>query len=108
MELVKEFLAERGRDLEDGLTLRVVHRRVEEHISEDLKKHERFERLMERFETSTGSFHIPPQSTQINIGRSKRPSLVDGLKEAMVKPLGLILLALATVVAQVIVRLWMK
>jgi hypothetical protein len=92
MEEIRTLLADRSRDMQEGLTLRSLDKRLDEHLKFDAKEFDEIARqlleLRERLARSdgrasamdTGNFHIPP--TTINLGpqKSKRPSIPPWLK----------------------------
>ncbi len=126
LEILREMVAERGRDQADGITLRALNRQLSDHLVADEKRHRDLEGEVEerhkdletrvraveqtaaehKGQMDTGRFVLPPIPTPpiiIPSVRSKRPSMpwLDVVK----KPAGLILLALATVLAHMILRL---
>ena len=112
------MLAERGRDMADGLSLRSLVRRVEEHGMHDERRFDRLEGRLRELEQglartqghedrnlTPGAF--APLAVPINMGpavsvRSKRPSLPPWAKAA-IKPaahwLGMVLIAFVVAAA---------
>lgn len=114
-ELVREMLAERGKDLSEGLTLRSLERRLAERNAQDDRRFDRLEERLRELEqgqartqghedrTLTPAAAFTPFQMPVNFGappavRSKRPSLPAWAKTA-VKPLahwvGMVLIAVA-------------
>jgi len=113
---MREALAERAKDLNDGLSVRSLFGRLAEHAAFDEKRHGELENRIRTLEhqaarsegLDTGRFQLPPQqlppvAINVNGKPSKRPSMM--LLEAAKKPAMMILIALATVLAHAIVRL---
>jgi len=100
-ELLQEIVRERQRDMGEGITLRALNKRFDEHLAEDERRHEKsddrirkLEEHMARSEAhveTTARFIIPPTppvaQVTINGNHSKRPTITKGLKEAMSNPI---------------------
>jgi hypothetical protein len=115
-ELMREVLAERGKDLSEGLTLRSVDRRLIERTAQDDRRFDRLEdrlRILEQAQSrlqghddralTPAAAFAPFAGVPINIGappavRSKRPS-IPAWARAAVRPaahwLGMVLIAVA-------------
>ena len=114
LEQIRESLAERQRDLADGLTLRSILKSVEAHASRDEKTHEALERRLreleeararaEGHESGTGRFQIPPYpQIVLPATKSKRPSFPPWLspKSPVVQWAAIGLLGLAHLLSRV-------
>jgi hypothetical protein len=118
-ELMREMLAERGKDLSEGLTLRSVERRLVDHTGQDDRRFDRLEdrlRVLENAQsrlqghedrTLTPAAAFAPFQMPVNFGsppavKSRRPSIPAWAKAA-VKPaahwLGMVLIALVVAAA---------
>jgi hypothetical protein len=119
-ELMREMLAERGRDLSEGLTLRSLERRLAERNAQDDRRFDRFEERLRALEqgqsriqghedrTLTPATAFSPFSgIPVHMGippavKSKRPSLPPWAKAA-VRPVahwvGMVLIAVVVALA---------
>ena len=118
LELMRESLAERARDLNDGLSVRSLSRRVEEHAAFDEKRHGEMEGRIRDLEkhvarsegVDTGRFQLPPPqqlpavAVNLKTTSSKRPSAFIGAVAKDPKTL-MALIGLLTVLAHAILRL---
>jgi hypothetical protein len=99
LEQIRQLLDDQQRDLRDGLTLRSLDKRLDEHLKFDAKEfeaiaeqilsmRERLARIDGRADAmDTGSFHVPPVAINVDAGpKTKRPSMPPWLKAAA-KPL---------------------
>jgi hypothetical protein len=98
-ELLQEIVRERQRDMGEGITLRALNKRFDEHLAEDERRHEKSDDRIRKLEehaarseahVETGRFIIPPPpiaQVTINGNHSKRPTITKGLKEAMSNPI---------------------
>jgi hypothetical protein len=113
-ELMREMLAERGKDLSEGLTLRSLDRRLSDRLGQDDRRFDRLEERLRALEQSqartqghedrmTPAAAFSPFGIPVHMGapppmRSKRPSLPAWAKAA-VKPAahwaGMVLIAVA-------------
>jgi hypothetical protein len=97
-EMLRELLAERGRDVNDGLTLRALDRRLTDHSSHDDRMWDRIDDRLRKVEQEAArgaardDMNIPTPAAfpvapiAINMGggnpKSKRPSLPSIMKSA--------------------------
>jgi hypothetical protein len=108
LEQLGELIRDRQRDLSDGLTLRSLQRRLEEHSAFDKQEFDKFEERLREVEQrtaahtamDTGRYQIPP--TTINLEQPKhshRPSTPPWIKVAAKSPvvhwLGVVLIVAA-------------
>lgn len=110
LELMREMLAERGKDMSEGLTLRSVDRRLVERNAQDDRRFDRLEDRLRKVETEQArtaghvegedlktpafSFNIPGAPAPAKI--SKRPALPSWAKAALgpaAQWLGMVLVA---------------
>jgi hypothetical protein len=100
MEMLKELLHERSRDMADGITLRVLNRQHADHALADEKRHYAIEERIRELEKAssrqegvmdTGRFTIQPNPAPQIIPiidqrrHSSRPSIVTGAIRAVVR-----------------------
>lgn len=100
-ELVREFLTEHGRDTADGITLRGLDRKFNDHLGAEERMRDRFDqRLLElekavargsAFDDIPTPSAFTPLAVPMNYGpqppqvRSKRPSIPSWVKSAPMK-----------------------
>jgi hypothetical protein len=116
LEVLREMASERATDRNDGLTVRSLNRRLDEHSIHDEKKHEALEGRIRSLETAaafhegatdTGRFPaVAPVAINLNGGpRSKRPSGHPVLKGLMENPKAVLaLIGALTVLAHAILK----
>lgn len=103
MELLDRFLRDYDRDRREGKTVPALHSTLEKHIDEDQQN---FNELRERIAFSDGvrrahdleQLRPPP-------AHSWPPRW---MKKIFEKPLGIVLIALATILAHTLIRAFMK
>jgi len=95
LEQLRELLAIRQKELEEGLSLRAVSRRLDEHLVNSITRYDDLEKRVRALElhdpVQTGRFQIPPPvAVPIEVRTrevSKRPTLGPWIKAAARAPL---------------------
>jgi hypothetical protein len=97
LEMMREVISERQRDLGDGISPRSLNRRFEDHAEHDEKRHDEHEARIRKLEeqatrseahTETGRYILPAIPINYSDGapKSKRPSISPLLKAATKSP----------------------
>ena len=102
MELLDRFLRDYDRDRREGKTVPALHNTLEKHIDEDDR---RFEKLIERTAFAEGVQRAEDLRLLQPTSRSWPPKW---LKKAVEKPLAIVLIALATILAHTLIRTFMR
>jgi phytoene/squalene synthetase len=104
MELLDRFLRDYDRDRREGKTVPALHNTLEKHIDEDDR---RFERLIDReLARAQRSEEKAIQYVPLPTPRSSWPSKM--IKKVFEKPAAILLVALATVLAHLIIKTFVR